>query len=96
MSPASPFKSPEGEARFLAACDAARKLWPVPHEEIDIPSRFGTTGRQRTDDCATAGTTARIHGDADDVVAQHQRFEQGASCLCHRRHGSAEQEQSKA
>jgi pimeloyl-ACP methyl ester carboxylesterase len=43
MSHPSAFKTPEGEARYLAAYDAALKLWPVPYEEIDIPTRFGTT-----------------------------------------------------
>ncbi len=43
MSPPSPFTTPEGEARFLAAYDAALKLWPVPYEELDIPTRFGMT-----------------------------------------------------
>jgi pimeloyl-ACP methyl ester carboxylesterase len=43
MSHTSPFKTPEGEARFLAAYDAALKLWPVPYEELDIPTRFGLT-----------------------------------------------------
>jgi hypothetical protein len=39
----SPFDTPEGEAGFRAAYDAALKLWPVPYEELDIPSRFGVT-----------------------------------------------------
>jgi pimeloyl-ACP methyl ester carboxylesterase len=39
----SVFKSPEGESAFLAAYDAAMKLWPVPYEEVDLPSRFGMT-----------------------------------------------------
>ena len=43
MSPPSPFTTREGEARFLAAYDAALKLWPVPYEELDIPTRFGMT-----------------------------------------------------
>jgi pimeloyl-ACP methyl ester carboxylesterase/hypothetical membrane protein len=43
MSQASGFKTPEGEARFLAAYDAGLKLWPVPYEEINVPTRFGTT-----------------------------------------------------
>ena len=43
MSPPSPFTTPEGEAKFLAAYDAALKLWPVPYEELDIPTRFGMT-----------------------------------------------------
>jgi pimeloyl-ACP methyl ester carboxylesterase len=38
-----PFKTPEGEARFLAAYDAVLKRWPVPFEELDIPTRFGMT-----------------------------------------------------
>jgi pimeloyl-ACP methyl ester carboxylesterase len=43
MSHTSAFKTPEGEAAYLAAYDAALKLWPVPYEEIEIPSRFGMT-----------------------------------------------------
>lgn len=43
MSHSSAFKTPEAEARFLAAYNAALKRWPVLYEEIDIPSRFGTT-----------------------------------------------------
>jgi pimeloyl-ACP methyl ester carboxylesterase len=43
MSQASAFKTPEGEAVFLAAYTAAMKLWPVPYEELEIPSRFGMT-----------------------------------------------------
>ena len=40
---ASPFRTPEGEAAFLAAYDAAMKAWPVPYEELTTSSRFGTT-----------------------------------------------------
>jgi pimeloyl-ACP methyl ester carboxylesterase len=43
MSHPSAFKTPEGEARYLAAYDAALKLWPVPYQEIDISTPFGTT-----------------------------------------------------
>ena len=43
MSHPSAFKTPDGEAAFLAAYDAAMKLWPVPYEEIEIPTRFGMT-----------------------------------------------------
>jgi pimeloyl-ACP methyl ester carboxylesterase/hypothetical membrane protein len=39
----SPFKTPEGEGAFIAAYDDAMKLWPVPYEEIGIPTQFGTT-----------------------------------------------------
>jgi len=38
-----PFKTPEGKATYLAAYDAAMKLWPVPYEERDIQTRFGMT-----------------------------------------------------
>ncbi len=37
------FKTPDGEAKFLAAYDNEMKLWPVPYVEIDVRSRFGTT-----------------------------------------------------
>jgi pimeloyl-ACP methyl ester carboxylesterase len=43
MSNSSAFKTPEGEAAYLAAYGAAMKAWPVPYEEEDIPSRFGIT-----------------------------------------------------
>lgn len=43
MSHVSAFKTLDGETRFFAAYDAALTLWPVPFEEIDIPTRFGTT-----------------------------------------------------
>jgi hypothetical membrane protein len=39
----SPFKTPEGEATYQAAYEAAMKLWPVPYEEREIPTRFGMT-----------------------------------------------------
>ncbi len=39
----SVFRTPEGETAFLAEYDAAMKLWPVPYEELDLPSRFGMT-----------------------------------------------------
>jgi len=38
-----PFKSLDGEARYLAAYDAVLRMWPVPFEEIDIPTPFGIT-----------------------------------------------------
>jgi len=43
MSHPSAFKTPEGEAAFLAAYDAAMKSWPVPYEETDVPTPFGMT-----------------------------------------------------
>ena len=43
MSHSTAFKTPEGEAAFLAAYDAGLKLWPVPYEEIDVPGPFGMT-----------------------------------------------------
>jgi pimeloyl-ACP methyl ester carboxylesterase len=39
----SPFKSPEGKARFMAAYEAAMKVWNVPYEAIDVSTRFGIT-----------------------------------------------------
>lgn len=38
-----PFKNPEGEAEYMAAYEAIMRLWPVPYEDMYIPSRFGST-----------------------------------------------------
>ena len=43
MGKGSPFKTVEGEREFLAAYDAVLGLWPVPYEEVMVPSRFGAT-----------------------------------------------------
>jgi pimeloyl-ACP methyl ester carboxylesterase len=43
MSDQSVFKSPEAEAKFLAAYDATLALWPVPHEALEVTTSFGTT-----------------------------------------------------
>jgi pimeloyl-ACP methyl ester carboxylesterase len=37
------FKSPAGEAKNIAAYDDVLKHWPIPYEELDLPTRFGTT-----------------------------------------------------
>ncbi len=39
----SPFKSPKGEAEYMAAYEASMRLWTVPYEPMDIRSRFGST-----------------------------------------------------
>jgi pimeloyl-ACP methyl ester carboxylesterase len=57
----SSFKTPEGEARFLAAYDAALKRWPVAYEELDIPTRFGTTHVVATGP-KTAPALVLLHG----------------------------------
>lgn len=43
MTQISVFKTSEGETTYLAAYEAAMKLWPVPYEEIAVPTRFGMT-----------------------------------------------------
>jgi pimeloyl-ACP methyl ester carboxylesterase len=43
MTRPSAFKTLEGEAAYLLAYDAAMKEWPVPYEEVEIPSPFGIT-----------------------------------------------------
>ncbi len=37
------YKSPEGRAKCLAVYDAALAHWPVPYEQLDVPTRFGST-----------------------------------------------------
>jgi pimeloyl-ACP methyl ester carboxylesterase len=39
----SVFKSPEGEAKSLAAYEYALSHCPVSYEELDLPTHFGTT-----------------------------------------------------
>jgi pimeloyl-ACP methyl ester carboxylesterase len=43
MSRPSAFKTPEGEAAYVASYNASMKLWPVSYEEVEIPTRFGMT-----------------------------------------------------
>jgi pimeloyl-ACP methyl ester carboxylesterase len=37
------FFSPELETRFIAAYEAVLKQWPIPYDELYIPTRFGDT-----------------------------------------------------
>jgi len=43
LSLPSPFRSPKGEALYLAAYDASMQLWPVPYESIEVTGRYGRT-----------------------------------------------------
>jgi pimeloyl-ACP methyl ester carboxylesterase/membrane protease YdiL (CAAX protease family) len=43
MSRPSAFKTREGEAAYVAAYDAALRLWPVRFEETETATRFGRT-----------------------------------------------------
>ncbi len=43
MNHQSAFKSPDDKAAYLAAYDEAMESWPVPYEEAEVQSRFGTT-----------------------------------------------------
>ena len=43
VSQPSPFRTPRAEAQFRAAYDAALRLWPVSYDELEVPTRFGTT-----------------------------------------------------
>ena len=37
------YKSSEGKAKCMAVYDAALAHWPVPYEQLDLPTRFGST-----------------------------------------------------
>jgi pimeloyl-ACP methyl ester carboxylesterase len=37
------FKSPHGESETVLAYAAVLAQWPVPYEELDLPTRFGAT-----------------------------------------------------
>ena len=37
------YTSPEGQAKCMAIYEAALAHWPVPYEQFDLPTRFGST-----------------------------------------------------
>ena len=37
------FKTPEAEKAYRASYEASLRLWPTPHESIEVPTRFGLT-----------------------------------------------------
>ena len=37
------YKSLDGKANCLAVYEAALAAWPVPYEQLDLPTRFGST-----------------------------------------------------
>jgi pimeloyl-ACP methyl ester carboxylesterase len=39
----SPFRTPLGEAEYMAAYEASMQLWTVPYEAVDLRSTFGST-----------------------------------------------------
>ena len=42
-TPLQVFKTPEARARFLEAYQDVLRHWPVPYEELDVSTSFGTT-----------------------------------------------------
>jgi hypothetical protein len=44
--PSYNFKTPEGQAAFMAAYDRALAGWPVAYEAVFVPTRFGLTGER--------------------------------------------------
>jgi pimeloyl-ACP methyl ester carboxylesterase len=42
------FRSPDGERRYLQAYETLVSRWPVPCEEIDVPTRYGPTHVRRS------------------------------------------------
>ncbi len=43
MSYISRFRSPEAAQKYLAAYETTLGLWPVPHEDLEVETRFGIT-----------------------------------------------------
>lgn len=43
MSYFARFKNAEAAESYIAAYDATLALWPIPHEEMDVQTRFGLT-----------------------------------------------------
>ena len=43
MKNASVYKTPEGEKAVMAFSDAILKRWSVPHETLNVATRYGNT-----------------------------------------------------
>jgi pimeloyl-ACP methyl ester carboxylesterase len=43
MANLDPFRSPEHRAQFIELYDATMRAWPVPYEERDVSTSFGST-----------------------------------------------------
>ncbi len=39
----SNFKTPEGEAQYIAAYETTLTLWAIPYESLDVPTQWGRT-----------------------------------------------------
>ena len=39
----SNFKTPEGEAKYIAAYETTLTLWPIPYESLEVPTQWGRT-----------------------------------------------------
>lgn len=43
MSNTARFKTPEAAQKYLSAYETTLGLWPVPHEDLEVDTRFGST-----------------------------------------------------
>ena len=61
------FKSPEGRNSVIAGYDSLLSRWPVPYEELDIPTRCGNTHVIACGD-TSAPPLVLLHGSASNSV----------------------------
>ncbi len=62
------YKSPAGKKEIMALYDAALARWPVPHEEIYIPTRHGDTFVISSGE-KTAPPLILLHGSASNAAS---------------------------
>ena len=80
------FTSSEGKAEVMCAYQAVMDQWPVPYEELTIPTSFGETHviasgpQERAPDCIVA----RLAGDSDVVVSKCRNLEPVLPGVCRR------------
>jgi pimeloyl-ACP methyl ester carboxylesterase len=76
----SGFKTPADAARYYQLYDAMAADWPVPHDELDVPTRFGATHVRRSGPAAgtpfvlihpTTGSALGWQGMVETLAAHH-------------------------
>ncbi len=68
MTEKSLYKSVSGEKAIMAFYDAVLAHWPVPHQEVNIATRYGNTFAIASGDSASP-VLILLHGDSSNAVS---------------------------